>query len=41
MRLDGDMSLTEAHDIVSALEAALRARFGASTLVTIHMEPKA
>ena len=41
VRLDGDMSLTEAHDIVSALEAALRARFGASTLVTIHMEPKA
>jgi len=41
VRLDGDMSLTEAHDIVSALEAALRARFGPSTLVTIHMEPKA
>ncbi len=41
VRLDGKMSLTEAHDIVSALEAALRARFGASTLVTIHMEPKA
>lgn len=41
VRLDGDMSLAEAHDIVSALEAALRARFGASTLVTIHMEPKA
>jgi cation diffusion facilitator family transporter len=40
VRLDGKMSLTEAHDIVSALEAALRARFGASTLVTIHMEPK-
>lgn len=40
VRLDGKMSLTEAHDIISALEAALRARFGAATLVTIHMEPK-
>ena len=40
VRLDGDMSLAEAHDIISAMETAIRARFGAATLVTIHMEPK-
>lgn len=40
VRLDGKMSLTEAHDIISAMETAIRARFGAATLVTIHMEPK-
>lgn len=39
VRLDGDMSLRSAHDIVSAIEHALRDRFGTGTLVTIHMEP--
>ena len=39
VRLRGDMSLHEAHTIVSAIEKRLRARFGAQTLVTIHMEP--
>jgi len=39
VRLDGDMSLREAHDIVSGVEHKLRERFGSSTLVTLHMEP--
>ena len=39
VRLDGDLSLREAHDIVSAIERKIRARFGPGTLVTIHMEP--
>ena len=39
VRLDGEMSLRSAHDIVSAIEHKLRERFGAGTLVTIHMEP--
>ena len=39
VRLDGGMSLNEAHDIVSAIEDRLRDRFGHGTIVTIHMEP--
>ena len=40
VRLEGDMSLRQAHDIVSAIEHRIKDRFGKSTLVTIHMEPK-
>ena len=39
VRLDGDMSLHDAHEIVSAIECRIRERFGSSTIVTIHMEP--
>ena len=39
VRLDGEMSLNEAHDIVSAIEDRIRDRFGHGTIVTIHMEP--
>ena len=39
VRLNGEMSLKEAHDIVSQMEDKIRERFGHSTLVTIHMEP--
>ena len=39
VRLDGRMSLESAHDIVTAIEERIRARFGKATLVTIHMEP--
>ena len=39
VRLDGAMSLNEAHDIVSAIEDRIRERFGHGTIVTIHMEP--
>lgn len=39
VRLDGNMTLGEAHDIVSAIEDQIRERFGHGTIVTIHMEP--
>ena len=39
VRMAGDMSLRQAHDIVSAIEHKIKDRFGKSTLVTIHMEP--
>ena len=40
VRLDGDMALRDAHDIVSAIEHQIKERFGRDTLVTIHMEPR-
>ena len=39
VRLDGAMSLNEAHDIVSDIERKIRDHFGHGTIVTIHMEP--
>ena len=39
VRLDGNMTLDEAHDIVSAIEDQIRERFAHGTIVTIHMEP--
>ncbi|UKK53838.1 cation diffusion facilitator family transporter [Prevotella sp. E2-28] len=39
IRLDGDISLTEAHHKATAIEHSLKARFGEQTHVTIHMEP--
>ena len=40
VRMRGDMPLREAHDIVTAIEHQIKARFGPATLVTIHMEPR-
>ena len=40
VRMRGDMSLREAHDIVTAIEHQIKDRFGPATLVTIHMEPR-
>ena len=40
VRLDGNMSLESAHEIVTAIERQIKGRFGKSTLVTIHMEPR-
>ena len=40
VRLDGNMSLESAHDIVTAIEHRIQDRFGKTTLVTIHMEPQ-
>ena len=40
VRLDGDMSLETAHEIVTAMEHRIKDRFGKATLVTIHMEPR-
>ena len=39
IRLDGSMTLQEAHERTSDIERRLRARFGSSTIVTLHMEP--
>ncbi len=39
VRMNGDISLTEAHNRASAIERRLRERFGPQTHVTIHMEP--
>lgn len=39
VRMNGEVSLTEAHDTASTIERALRKRFGQGTYVNIHMEP--
>ena len=40
VRMDGEMTLRQTHDIVSAIERQIKDRFGRDTLVTIHMEPR-
>ena len=40
VRLAGEMTLHDAHEIVSAIEHKIKDRFGSGTLVTIHMEPR-
>ncbi len=39
IRMDGGMSLNEAHEQATAVERKLKERFGSSTYVSIHMEP--
>ena len=39
VRMDGRLSLNDAHDQATAIERELKRRFGAATHVTIHMEP--
>ena len=39
VRLDGGMTLHDAHEIVNEVENKIKERFGKGTLVTIHMEP--
>ena len=39
VRMDGNVPLTAAHDRATAIEEALRKRFGRQTHITIHMEP--
>ena len=39
IRMDGDMTLQQAHDITSSIEGTLKERFGNGTIVTLHMEP--
>ena len=39
IRLDGAMSLNEAHERTSEIEYKLKDRFGSETIVTLHMEP--
>ena len=39
LRMDGKLSLTEAHERATAIEHKLKESFGPDTHVTIHMEP--
>jgi cation diffusion facilitator family transporter len=39
VRMDGHLSLIEAHEKATAVERALRERFGGGTLVNVHIEP--
>lgn len=39
VKMDGSISLTEAHDIASRVERLLKNRFGSNTMINIHMEP--
>ena len=39
IRMDGALSLHDAHEQASTIEHSLKQRFGAETHVTIHMEP--
>ena len=39
IRLDGAMTLQEAHDRTSEIERKLKERFGTEALITLHMEP--
>lgn len=38
-KMDGDMTLTEAHSLATAAERRLKSRFGEGTYISIHMEP--
>ena len=39
IRMDGAMSLNQAHSLTSEIEKKLKDRFGKETIVTLHMEP--
>lgn len=39
VKMDGSMSLSDAHALASRAEGAIKSRFGENTIVTIHMEP--
>ena len=39
IRLDGNLTLAEAHERTSQIEKRLKERFGADSHITIHMEP--
>lgn len=40
IRMNGDMTLKEAHDITKKIEASLKEEFGENTHIGIHMEPQ-
>ncbi len=40
VRMDGDMTLREAHDRSSEIEQRIRERFGEESYVSVHMEPR-
>ena len=39
LKMDGNLTLTQAHEIASEVERRIRARFGQETHIGIHMEP--
>ena len=39
IRMDGNLTLLQAHELTSAIESQLKGRFGNGTIVTLHMEP--
>ncbi|MDE6534479.1 MAG: cation diffusion facilitator family transporter [Muribaculaceae bacterium] len=39
LKMDGNMTLTEAHEIASEVERRLRDKYGSGTHIGIHMEP--
>ena len=39
VKMDGSLSLRQAHDIASEIERSLKQRFGPDTYIGIHMEP--
>ena len=39
VKMDGGMSLSEAHALASRAERAIKSQFGENSIVTIHMEP--
>ncbi|MBQ3660227.1 MAG: cation-efflux pump, partial [Bacteroidales bacterium] len=39
IRLDGNLTLAEAHERTSQIEKRLKERFGSDSHITIHMEP--
>ena len=39
IRMDGNLTLDQAHDRTTDIEHALKERFGADTIVTLHTEP--
>ena len=39
IRMDGGLSLSQAHKLTTDIENGLKERFGSQTIVTLHMEP--
>jgi divalent metal cation (Fe/Co/Zn/Cd) transporter len=39
IRMDGSISLHQAHSLATAIEQRLKQRFGMATHVSLHMEP--
>lgn len=39
VKMDGSLSLSEAHEIATCIERAVRDRYGADSMINIHMEP--
>lgn len=39
VKMDGNLCLTEAHEIASKIEKAIRKRFGEESMIYVHMEP--